>query len=76
MTDYTIRRYPTVSDEFLPQHVPPLLRQIYARRGVSDERELSLKAAGLTHFSSLKDIDAAVEILADAVCVYLRRLRR
>ncbi len=67
MTDYTIRRYPTVSDEFLPQNVPPLLRQIYARRGVSDERELSLKAAGLTHFSSLKDIDGAVEILADAL---------
>jgi single-stranded-DNA-specific exonuclease len=67
MTDYTIRRYPKVSDEFLPQNVPPLLRQIYARRGVSDERELSLKAAGLTHFSSLKDIDAAVEILADAL---------
>lgn len=67
MTDYTIRRYPTVSDDFLPQNVPPLLRQIYARRGVSNEQELSLNAAGLTHFSSLKGIDSAVDILADAL---------
>lgn len=67
MTDYTIRRYPIVSDDFLPQNVPSLLRQIYARRGVSDAQELSLKAAGLTHFSSLKDIDKAVEILTNAL---------
>ncbi|MCH9049086.1 MAG: hypothetical protein IH836_09170 [Proteobacteria bacterium] len=53
MSDYEIRRYQVVDDDFLPQQIPPLLRQIYARRGVRRADELSLKASGLLHFSSL-----------------------
>ena len=67
MSDYEIRRYQVVDDGFLPQQMPPLLRQIYARRGVRSADELSLKASGLLHFSSLKDIDKAVDLLRTAL---------
>ncbi len=67
MSDYEIRRYQVVDDEFLPQQIPPLLRQIYARRGVRRADELSLKASGLLHFSSLRGIDKAVELLLNAL---------
>ncbi|MDV6326679.1 single-stranded-DNA-specific exonuclease RecJ [Idiomarina sp. Sol25] len=67
MSDYEIRRYQVVDDDFLPQQMPPLLRQIYARRGVRRADELSLKASGLLHFSSLKDIGKAVELLQKAL---------
>lgn len=67
MSDYEIRRYQVVDDDFLPQQIPPLLRQIYARRGVRRADELSLKASGLLHFSSLRDIDKAVELLQNAL---------
>ena len=67
MSDYEIRRYQVVDDGFLPQQMPPLLRQIYARRGVRSADELSLKASGLLHFSSLKDIAKAVELLRTAL---------
>lgn len=67
MSDYEIRRYQVVDDDFLPQQMPPLLRQIYARRGVRRADELSLKASGLLHFSSLRDIDKAVELLQNAL---------
>ena len=67
MSDYEIRRYQLVDDDFLPQQMPPLLRQIYARRGVRRADELSLKASGLLHFSSLRDIDKAVELLLNAL---------
>ena len=67
MSDYEIRRYQVVDDDFLPQQIPSLLRQIYARRGVRSADELSLKASGLLHFSSLKDIDKAVELLQSAL---------
>ena len=67
MSDYEIRRYQLVDDDFLPQQIPPLLRQIYARRGVRRADELSLKASGLLHFSSLRDIGKAVELLQNAL---------
>ena len=67
MSDYEIRRYQVVDDDFLPQQIPPLLRQIYARRGVRRADELSLKASGLLHFSSLRDIDKAVKLLLNAL---------
>lgn len=67
MSDYEIRRYQVVDDDFLPQQIPPLLRQIYARRGVRRADELSLKASGLLHFSSLRGIDKAVELLLNAL---------
>ena len=67
MSDYEIRRYQVVDDDFLPQQMPPLLRQIYARRGVRRADELSLKASGLLHFSSLRDIGKAVELLQNAL---------
>jgi len=67
MSDYEIRRYQVVDDDFLPQQMPPLLRQIYARRGVRHADELSLKASGLLHFSSLRDIGKAVGLLQNAL---------
>ncbi|EKE84828.1 hypothetical protein A10D4_04420 [Idiomarina xiamenensis 10-D-4] len=62
-----IKRFADVDDSHLPASLPPLLRQIYARRGVSDAQQLQLRAQHLLHFSGLRGIDAAVAILSQAL---------
>ncbi|MGM0481387.1 MAG: single-stranded-DNA-specific exonuclease RecJ [Pseudomonadota bacterium] len=66
MTEFTIKRYPTVDDSHLPDSLPALLRQVYARRGVSDAQQLQLRAKDLNHFADLRDIKQAVELLLSA----------
>lgn len=46
---------------------PPLLRRIYAGRGVSQLEELDYSLARLPHFRDLKDIDRATELLSSAI---------
>ncbi|TVL15724.1 single-stranded-DNA-specific exonuclease RecJ [Shewanella xiamenensis] len=63
---HKIIRRPTVDDSHLPAHLPPLLRQIYARRGVmSAECELVLK--GLLRPDTMKGLDHAAKLIADAM---------
>lgn len=49
------------------QGVPPLLTRVYAARGVRHARELDTSLQQLESYHSLKGIDAAVELLLDAI---------
>ncbi|MEH8016131.1 single-stranded-DNA-specific exonuclease RecJ [Rheinheimera muenzenbergensis] len=51
----------------LANNLHPLLTRLYASRGVSNVSELERGAAGLLPFSSLKGIDAAVQLLCQAL---------
>ncbi|MBU2072010.1 MAG: single-stranded-DNA-specific exonuclease RecJ [Gammaproteobacteria bacterium] len=51
----------------LANNLHPLLTRLYASRGVSNASELERGAAGLLPFSSLKGIDAAVQLLCQAL---------
>lgn len=63
---HKIIRRPTVDDSHLPTHLPPLLRQLYARRGVlPSECELVLK--GLLRPDTMKGLDRAAKLIADAM---------
>ncbi|MFB2668718.1 single-stranded-DNA-specific exonuclease RecJ [Shewanella xiamenensis] len=63
---HKIIRRPTVDDSHLPAHLPPLLRQLYARRGVMpNECELVLK--GLLRPDTMKGLDSAAKLIADAM---------
>ena len=50
-----------------PDHVPPLLRRIYAARGVATFAETQLRLADLLHPDLLGGLDAATALLADAI---------
>ncbi len=54
-----------VSD--LPETLPPLLQRIYRARGVSSARELERSLACLENSESIKDIDRAAILLAEAI---------
>uniref|UniRef100_Q0HRP6 Single-stranded-DNA-specific exonuclease RecJ n=1 Tax=Shewanella sp. (strain MR-7) TaxID=60481 RepID=Q0HRP6_SHESR len=63
---HKIVRRPTVDDSHLPAHLPPLLRQLYARRGVMpNECELVLK--GLLRPDTMKGLEPAAKLIADAM---------
>ncbi len=52
-----------VSDEHLPSTLHPIIRQIYARRGVTDKAQLELTASHLCPVETLKGLPAACELL-------------
>ena len=64
MQKQIIRREAT---QLLSGSLPPLLSRIYATRGITSENQIQRQLKGLLHYTSLKDIDAAARILADAV---------
>lgn len=51
------------SDEHLPSTLHPIIRQIYARRGVTDKAQLELTASHLCPVETLKGLPAACELL-------------
>ncbi len=51
----------------LPLSIPPLLRRIYAQRGICHESELSREISSLQTYENLADIDQAVQLLAQAL---------
>src|SRR5690349_12142053 len=59
----TIRRRSFDGSEILPADLHPLLRRIYAARGVRDPQELQLGLDGLIPVRQLGGIDKAVELL-------------
>ncbi|MCL1120467.1 single-stranded-DNA-specific exonuclease RecJ [Shewanella seohaensis] len=64
--NHKIVRRPTVDDSHLPAHLPSLLRQLYARRGVMpNECELVLK--GLLRPDTMKGLEQAAKLIADAM---------
>ena len=62
MLKETIRRE-QVSDDHLPKTLHPIIRQIYARRGVTNETQLELTASHLCAVDSLKGLPEACALL-------------
>ena len=44
----------------------PLLRQIYANRGITSETQLERSLKGLLHYQDLNGIDVAISLLVEA----------
>jgi single-stranded-DNA-specific exonuclease len=65
----SIRRRSCDGHELLPADLHPLLKRIYAARGVRDPQELQLGLDGLIPIRQLGNIDKAVELL----CVHFER---
>ncbi len=62
-----IQARPPVSDDHLPAHLHPVIRQIYASRGVQHIEEINNSASGLLDFRLFKDIDKACSLLDNAL---------
>ena len=61
-----ILRRPTHPIDNLPHSLHPIIKQIYASRGVAGDNELLLNVAQLAPVDSLKDITLAAQILHQA----------
>lgn len=62
-----LRRREAADPSHLPANLPPLLRRIYALRGVKGEQELERGVKGMLPWHQLDGIDAAVAILQQAL---------
>lgn len=51
----------------LPESLDPLLRQIYANRGITSETQLKRSLKGLLHYQDLNGIDVAISLLVEAL---------
>ncbi|MCW8942116.1 MAG: single-stranded-DNA-specific exonuclease RecJ [Gammaproteobacteria bacterium] len=62
-----VRRDADISGELEASDLHPLLKKIYANRGVTSLKQVDYSLAGLLDFSLLKDIDVASEIVSWAI---------
>ncbi|MBE5203482.1 single-stranded-DNA-specific exonuclease RecJ [Pectobacterium sp. FL60-S17] len=62
-----LRRRPLAEDIDLPDTVPPLLRRLYAQRGVKGAQELERSLSGLLNYRLLSGIDKAIDLLQQAL---------
>ncbi|MEC5319411.1 single-stranded-DNA-specific exonuclease RecJ [Brenneria populi subsp. brevivirga] len=62
-----LRRRPPAQDSDLPMTMPPLLRRLYAQRGIKGERELERGLRGLLDYRLLNGIGQAVDFLQQAL---------
>ena len=62
-----VRRDAAVSDELKNSDLHPLLKKIYANRGVTKLKQVEYSLKDLLDFSLLKDIDIAAEIVSQAI---------
>jgi single-stranded-DNA-specific exonuclease len=62
-----VRRDAHVSDELEASDLHPLLKKIYANRGVTSLKQVDYSLKGLLDFSLLKDIDVAAELVSEAI---------
>ncbi|ULH10306.1 single-stranded-DNA-specific exonuclease RecJ [Serratia marcescens] len=62
-----LRRRPAADDTHLPASLPPLLRRLYALRGVQAEQELERSVKGMLPWQQLDGIDDAVGLLQQAL---------
>ncbi|OIK54834.1 single-stranded-DNA-specific exonuclease RecJ [Proteus mirabilis] len=51
----------------LPESLDPLLRQIYANRGITSETQLERSLKDLLHYQDLNGIDVAISLLVEAL---------
>lgn len=63
----TLRRRPVSAIGDWPAHVPPLLRRLYAARGITSAEQAELKLARMLAPQQLGGIDAAVDLLHAAI---------
>ncbi len=56
-----------VDDSFLPDNIHPVLKQIYASRGITDSTELNTTVASLHNYQSFGGMKAAVALLLKAL---------
>jgi single-stranded-DNA-specific exonuclease len=63
-----LRRREAANNTALPADLHPLLRRLYAQRGVSDKRELERGAKFLHPWDGLSGMDRAVALLYQALC--------
>lgn len=62
-----LRRREVADSSHLPASLPPLLRRLYALRGVQGEQELERSVKGMLPWQQLDGINAAVAILQQAL---------
>ncbi|MEI7114033.1 single-stranded-DNA-specific exonuclease RecJ [Serratia sp. TMDUHS_CL] len=62
-----LRRRPAADDTHLSASLPPLLRRLYALRGVQGEQELERGVKGMLPWQQLDGIDDAVSLLQQAL---------
>ncbi|GAA3896854.1 single-stranded-DNA-specific exonuclease RecJ [Gibbsiella dentisursi] len=62
-----LRRREAVDDTTLPASLHPLLRRLYAQRGVKGEQELERSVKGMLPWQQLDGIDAAIDLLQQAL---------
>lgn len=67
MIETVIKQRLRVDDSHLPTYLHPIIRQIYAARGVTTAQELDNRAATLLSFNQFKDMDKASQLLVDAL---------
>ncbi|CAI1037230.1 single-stranded-DNA-specific exonuclease RecJ [Serratia quinivorans] len=67
-----LRRRATADDSHLPASLHPLLRRLYALRGVQAEQELERSVKGMLPWQQLDGIDSAVGILQQALAEHRR----
>ena len=62
-----VRRDTAVSDELKNSNLHPMLKKIYANRGVTKLKQIDYSLKDLLGFSLLKDINIAAEIVSQAI---------
>ncbi|MDR0806334.1 MAG: single-stranded-DNA-specific exonuclease RecJ [Enterobacteriaceae bacterium] len=67
MNKTQLRRRPSVDGSHLPPTLSPLLRHLYASRGVTDASQLEKSAKGLLSYQQLNGIAAGVDLLVTAL---------
>ena len=64
MTDMQIRRRTLGTDHALAAHLHPVLRRVYAARGIDNDSDLDLSLDRMLPVGSLEGLDAATRLLA------------
>lgn len=67
MNKTQLRRRPQVDSSYLPQTISPLLRNLYASRGVTEASQLETGAKGLLGYQQLDGISQGVDLLVSAL---------
>ncbi len=62
-----VRKDVVLSDELKNSDLHPVLKKIYANRGITELKQISYNLKNLLDFSLLKNIDVAAEIVAQAI---------
>jgi len=67
MASSIVRRSSPISEELQNSDLHPLLKKVYANRGVTKLKQIKYSLNDLLDYSLLQDIDVASQIIADAI---------